>query len=212
MRTADPSGRKCVVERGDHGAAHRNLRSWPEAAGRAPRGPWERRGLAGNPGGVFVSASRVCQGQPAAGLSPPGSGDLASPAESWSLLPGSGGQVLVAPGQAARPSAFSRMGCFTPHKVELPPPSACWTAGPRSRFWGCCPGVPRESEVQAPHPAQKSRGNRACSSMQPRHSSFLRLRLPPSHPKHSVPSVTVPSVRWRLAGNAHTSVRMPLGP
>lgn len=151
-------------------------------------------------------------GQPAAGLSPPGSGDLASPAESWSLLPGSGGQVLVAPGQAARPSAFSRMGCFTPHKVELPPPSACWTAGPRSRFWGCCPGVPRESEVQAPHPAQKSRGNRACSSMQPRHSSFLRLRLPPSHPKHSVPSVTVPSVWWRLAGNAHTSVRMPLGP
>lgn len=169
-------------------------------------------GVGGEPRWSVRLSLRVCQGQPAAGLSPPGSGDLASPAESWSLLPGSGGQVLVAPGQAARPSAFSRMGCFTPHKVELPPPSACWTAGPRSRFWGCCPGVPRESEVQAPHPAQKSRGNRACSSMQPRHSSFLRLRLPPSHPKHSVPSVTVPSVQWRLAGNAHTSVRMPLGP
>lgn len=71
MRTANPSGRKCVVERGDHGAAHRNLRSWPEAAGRAPRGPWERRGLAGNPGGVFVSASEFVRAS-----RPPGSARL----------------------------------------------------------------------------------------------------------------------------------------
>lgn len=53
-----PSGRKCVVARGDHGAVHRNLRSWPEAAGRAPCGSWERRGLAGTPDGVFMSASK----------------------------------------------------------------------------------------------------------------------------------------------------------
>lgn len=163
--------------------------------------------MAGNPDRVFVSASEfVRAGRPlgsarlgvAAWPQRPRAGHCRPEVEDRSRSPLDRLHVPVPfPGWAA--SRPTRSRCLRPLPAGQP------DLAPSSR--AAVPVCPRNPGFRPRTLAQKSRGNRACSSTQPRHTSFLGLRPPPSHPKHSVPSVP-----WQPAGDTHTSVRMPLWP